>query len=158
LVSMVSHDFRSPLAVLLGYTELLEQRVSDPLSLEMLGLIRDQTRQLESLANDTLTLSRIESGGLPIERQPLVLDGVGRAGVGAQAAAVAFAFEPADEPLLVDGDRPRLVQVLQNLVGNAVKYSPPGSPVRVGLQRCGDEARLSVMDRGLGIRPEDVPQ
>jgi len=137
---------------------LLEQRVTDPVSLDMLGLITDQTHQLESLANDTLTLSRIESGGLPVERQTLVLDDVVRGVVSAQDPAVSIQFEAAGEPVVVEGDRQRLVQLVQNLVGNAVKYSPPGAPVRVAVQRNGAEARLTVADEGIGMRPEDLPR
>src|SRR5262249_22583645 len=158
LVSMVSHDFRSPLAVVQGYVELVEQRVSDPVSKEMLALIQDQAQQLESLANDTLTLSRLETGALPLERRAVALADVVRSVVGAQDLAGAVQLEAGAEPVLVEGDRQKLVQLVQNLVGNAVKYSAAGAPVRVGLVRNGEEGRLTGADGGIGIRPEDMPR
>jgi signal transduction histidine kinase len=71
---------------------------------------------------------------------------------------VSIQFEAGGVPVVVEGDRQRLVQLVQNLVGNAVKYSPAGAPVRVAVARNGTEARITVADEGIGIRPEDLPR
>lgn len=158
IVSIVAHDFRSPLTVIQGYGEVLQGRVEDPRVREMVDVIVGQARHLASLAEDTMAMSRIETGAMPLDRRPLSLVTLAHevASVRTRAGAVVRVDAPSE--VSVVGDAPRLRQVLENLMDNALKYSPAGSPVDVAIRREAEGAHLSVTDRGAGIAPEDVPR
>jgi signal transduction histidine kinase len=158
LLSIVAHDFRSPLTVIQGYAELLAERAREEETRQMLDAMVGQTRYLARLASDLLTLSRIESGRLAVERRPVRLAELLRSVAEArQAAGVELQLE-ADDALTVDGDPDRLRQVVDNLVANAIKYSAAPARVRLRAAQDGREAQVSVGDQGIGIAPEDLPR
>jgi signal transduction histidine kinase len=125
----------------------------------MLRVTADQARRLNKMVTSLLDLSRLQTGQLSIERRPVDLR--------AQITRIAEEVEPTLEghtlrlelpsmgvPVL--GDELRLEQVIQNLVQNAVKYSPDGGPVHIALAPEAGWARISVRDEGLGIPPESL--
>jgi signal transduction histidine kinase len=160
VVSMVAHEFRAPLTVLQGYGDLLGARVTDDDSRRMLGLMNDQTRRLTNLTADTLTLSLIEGGGLRLDREPVRLGEMVRAVAEAHSRQTGrqIVTEIPKDPIVVDADPRRLHQVLDNLLSNAVNYSPNGPGVRVTLDATANEAHVSVADMGIGIQAGDLPK
>jgi signal transduction histidine kinase len=164
----VSHDLRTPLARLRGRAE---QALSRPADLDryraaLEECIEDTDRTLVML--DTLMdISEAESGTMALQREAVNLYDVVERAVDlyrdvADAKGVALTVIPppdgAGEPLMVDGDRPRLEQVAANLIDNAVKFTPDGGRVDVIASRTGDVVQLSVRDTGPGIPAHEIPR
>ncbi len=159
-VSLVSHELRSPMAAVIGAARTLQGRWRE-LSAEQrqsfLALIGDETARLAALIGDVLDTSRIEAGTFSftfsdVDVAEIVRDVVAAAGVGQDEVRVQA--DVADLPP-VRGDRERIRQVLQNLVDNAVKYSPAHGEVRVNAQQENGLVRIAVRDEGPGIPTED---
>jgi signal transduction histidine kinase len=154
LVATVSHELRSPLTGILGFTELLLRDADEPPNRAYLGTIYTEAQRLTGMINDFLDIQRIEEGSFTLALEPFDLAGLLRDEVAAaagQSTEHELELEVPEEPLVVAGERDRLRQVLGNLVSNAIKYSPDGGTVRVVLERRGAAARVSVADEGLGI-------
>ncbi|MGH3001102.1 MAG: ATP-binding protein [Gaiellaceae bacterium] len=154
LISMVSHELRTPLASVVGFTSLLLERTFDPKEQRRyLEIVDAQARRLAALAGDFLDVQLLEGGAMPLDRAPLDL-----ADLTAEQAQLYFSHSESHrldldlpgEPVIVDGDRDRLAQVLGNLFSNALKYAS-GGEVRVRVQAEGDDATVSVSDDGMGI-------
>ncbi|HEU4322214.1 MAG TPA: GAF domain-containing protein [Roseiflexaceae bacterium] len=164
--SVAAHELKTPLTSLLGQAQLMQRRTLREASLcerdsRSLAVVIEQAQRLNAMILAMLDSSRLEQGRLSIDPQPLDL--------GALVQRIAEETRPmldrhsinveeCDRPLVVIGDGLRLEQVLQNLIGNAIKYSPSGGPVTVRLERSGDHARVSVSDRGIGIPAAAIPQ
>ncbi len=159
-VGIVSHDFRTPLSsVMLAAKSLLkkEQIASDRHFREYLNIIVDQAAKLSQLAEDTLTITKVESGQLSyyfklVNVETLVKEAI---------SMVKFSnkhqlnYNIELDASFVKGDQSKLRQALQNLVSNAVKYSPKGGKVDIAVVNYSDEEILfSVCDEGIGIPPE----
>ncbi|PAX08569.1 ATP-binding protein [Sphingomonas lenta] len=164
-VANASHELRTPLASILGFIETLSDEAgADPgVRGRFLKVMFDEARRMQRLVEDLISLSRIEAEKhrLPDERIDMAeLVEVVRADIAAtdaeRARAVITAIE-SDVPA-VCGDEARLSQMLHNLIGNALKYGRPGTPVTVSLRREGGMVRLSVADEGEGIAPEHIPR
>ncbi len=157
VVSIVAHDFRSPLTVVQGYAEALASRLSDPRDRTMAEAIVVQSRRLAALAADTLTMSRADAGTLSMTREPVDLTGLVHGVVDARRAAggpaVALETGPA---AWVEGDPGRLQQLFENLVDNAIKYGG-GADVRVRFAPELGGVRVTVEDGGPGIPPAEMP-
>ncbi len=161
-VSTVSHELRTPLASIRGSLSLLSGGVLGELSdeaREMVAIAERNCGRLISLVNDILDLERLEQGRLHMEFAKVrVAEVLGRA----REAVHEFArlrevqLEMEATSLEVDADAGRLVQVLVNLVSNAVKFSPPGSTVRVAVREHGGPTRIEVIDRGRGVPAEHL--
>lgn len=156
VVSIVAHDFRSPLTVIQGYGESLRARVVDPAAAEQLDVITGQARYLARLAEDTLVMSRLESGELPLNRAEVDLVVLTREALAARGEDGARL--QAEGPVIVDADPQRMRQVLDNLLDNAAKYAPRGAAVQVRVGGDEDSAYLTVTDRGAGIAAADLPR
>ncbi|HUB06834.1 MAG TPA: ATP-binding protein, partial [Myxococcales bacterium] len=161
-VANVSHELRTPLAAIRGYAEtLVEGGLGDPArALEFATVIHRHAERLARLIDDLLELSRLEAGRRPLARQPIpIAEAAERALELVQAKAaerrveVASAVPP--EALAVRGDEDAVVQVLVNLLDNAVKYTAEGGHVRLeaALGSTG-LVRVSVKDDGPGIEPQ----
>jgi len=157
LVSIVSHDFRSPLTLIRGYAEVLQGRAQDDETRRLLGVIVQQAQHLATLAADTLTMSSIDAGTLPLQFTRLRVEDVARRVGLARGDRVSIEVAPEALAFETTADVNRLEQVLQNLVDNALKYSPATAPVTVRLEREDDALRVSVRDEGRGIAPAEVP-
>jgi PAS domain S-box-containing protein len=163
---IASHELKTPLTSMLGYAQLIQRRTNRDGTLterdrRALGVIIGQAERLNKLVITMLDLSRIETGQLSIER--------GRVNLSQLAQRVVAEVQPvleqhtvtistADEALIVEGDELRLEQVVQNLVANAIKYSPVSGPVYVQVEQRGAFVCVSVTDQGIGIPPESLPQ
>jgi signal transduction histidine kinase len=160
LISMVSHELRTPLASVLGFTSLLLQRDFPPdEQRRYLEIVDAQARRLAALAGDFLDVQLLDGGALMLVRSPFDLVELIREQVQLfflQLTTHRLVIDLPDEPLVIDGDRDRMSQVVGNLLSNAIKYSPDGGEVRVSARRTGSDALIAVSDDGVGIRPEDV--
>jgi len=158
-VAIIAHDFRGPLMAIRGFAELVLEDSDLPLDSrqEFLQTIIDQTDDLARLANDTLLISRLETGELEyhwrdVELGPLILEAVP---LGLSRHSV-VADVPAGVPAIV-ADADRMQQVVTNLLTNAVKYSPEGGAVTVRVRERGAEhVLIEVVDQGLGIPADQV--
>ena len=164
-VSTVSHEFRTPLATILSSAELLRlypDKLDDSEKLNLLSGIEDGTKRMRRLLDEVLTLGRAESGVLQLRPTPLVLSELCakvvadlRIGEGKQHTIV---FEDRLERETVELDENLLRHILNNLLANAIKYSAPGTTVRLSLERADGDVRLTVEDSGIGIPAEDQPR
>ncbi|WP_456412976.1 sensor histidine kinase [Oceanithermus profundus] len=165
LVAGVSHDLRTPLAVLSGYLETLEQageRLSTAERARYLAAARAQAARLARMTDDLFTLARLESGAWPFAPEPLALaelvqDVVLELRPRFEARGVALELAPPPGPLVVQGDAGLLERALVNVLVNALEHTPEGGQVTVHLAEAEGEARVAVADTGSGIAPEDLP-
>jgi PAS domain S-box-containing protein len=163
-LSIAAHELKNPLASLLGQAQLARRRAegeglstATQRSLEVIG---EQALRLSHMIDDLLDLSRLEQGQLSLVRAPLDLVAL-TSRITAEASegnAARICLRAPEAALMVSGDADRLEQVIGNLVSNALKYSPEGGLVRVGLERRGGEAWLTVSDQGIGIPEEALPR
>jgi PAS domain S-box-containing protein len=165
-LSVAAHELKTPLTSLLGNIQLMQRRalrdgdLPEPAQ-RSLRVANDQAARLNRMVLALLDVSRIEQGQLSIERAPLDLcDLVRRVVDECRLAAEGRSIElicPTG-PLMVAGDALRLEQVLQNLIQNAVKYSPAEKPIVVEVELRGARACIAVRDQGMGIPREAVPR
>ncbi len=158
-LSMLAHELRNPLAPIVSAVELLrlEPMVNEPCRRAM-EVISRQAAHLTRLVDDLLDIARINTGRIRLQRQ--VVDVVELAGQSAENLAPRFAGRDIDftvslppEPLPVNADGSRVVQVIDNLLDNAAKYTDPGGQASLVLERAGDRCALRVRDTGMGIEP-----
>jgi signal transduction histidine kinase/ActR/RegA family two-component response regulator len=157
-MAMLGHELRNPLAGIDSGLRLLEYGADPEQAQWAVAMMRRQVSQVSTLLDDLLDVARVARGKLELQRQPVALREI--------VASAAEAANPRlreqgqeilvtlpEEPLLVDGDRARLEQVLANLLANASRYSDSQTEVRVRLASLGDTAVVEVADRGMGIDP-----
>lgn len=165
-VSVASHELRTPLSAMLGYTQLAKRRLqrsgtAGETEVEMLGMVEKQAFRLNQMVTSMLDLSRIETGQLSIERADADLAGILQQIVDELQPTLArhrIELKCPPRPVVIEGDRLRLEQVVQNLIQNAAKYSPDGGPIRVRLTEEEGMARIDVTDRGIGIPEAAIPR
>ena len=162
LISTVSHELRTPLTLIHGFAELLVLR-DMPAERQRSSAVEilDASRRLARLIDDLLSVSRMESGRLVLDPRPLDLAVVVERILSpfrAMAARHTLRTKlPANLPV-VWGDPDKVEQILTNLVGNAIKYSPGGGEVLVTVDVDGDTVQVSVRDQGIGMSPRDMGQ
>ncbi|MBI3978600.1 MAG: HAMP domain-containing histidine kinase [Chloroflexi bacterium] len=161
--SMVTHDLRGPLTAIQGYGQMLPRwdTLSPSLREKMITNVSSSIRQIVRLAADLQDASRVGAGRFEIDREPIDLVALAREIVDQRQPAAPghrLILEARAERLEGRWDCDRMVQVIGNLVDNAVKYSPDGGEVRVVVERSDDHARVVVSDQGIGIAPEDLPR
>jgi two-component system sensor histidine kinase KdpD len=160
ILRSVSHDLRSPLTAIRAAGEGLEHaslELSPADRRELLATIRDAARRLDRLVTNLLDLSRLEANAAEPRPELWTFDElIGRAleQLGPESERVRVLLP--EEPPLVRVDARQVERVLVNLVENALKFSPPGSPVEVRAERVGEEAVLSVTDRGPGLSRREL--
>jgi signal transduction histidine kinase len=161
LVGIVSHEVRTPLAGVLGFTSLLLNRQIDAdAQRRYLEIIDTQGRRLSALLDDFLDVQRLEEGRLELGAELVDMVALLREQVElfeAQSELHRLELE-APGPLAVHGDPNRLAQVVGNLLSNAIKYSPGGGTVEVVAERSNGAVRVTVRDEGLGIPDEQHEQ
>lgn len=162
LLRMVAHDLRSPLTGLLLGTDLLKAngRADERLYHDTLSQMRATTQQMLRLTNDLVDVQAIEEGQrsyarVPVDFGVLVHQAVGAFSEAAARKRIRLVCETAADELILESDAGALRQVADNLISNALKYSPAGSTVRVELSATGDGLQLRVSDQGPGIGPEE---
>ncbi|MBI2219023.1 MAG: response regulator [Candidatus Rokubacteria bacterium] len=163
-LAMVSHELRTPLTAIVGYSRLLMRQVHGSLTakqLEQQEAILRSAQRLTDLINDLLDVSRLEAGRVELQPRPTSLRQIADqviAVVSAAAHGKQIRVQndvPADLPHL-NADPTRLQQILVNLVGNAVKFTPSGGLVRIAAGTTGEQAWVAVEDTGVGIPGDEL--
>src|ERR671936_368927 len=162
-VALISHDLRTPLTSVMGFLELtLDSDELPDAERGYLEVVERNSQRLLHLVNDLLFVARLEAGEMDLHFDEVDLAQVVRQAV-EEAAPRARAKEISlesntDSVPPISADRGRMFQLLDNLVGNAIKFTPAGGNVAVRLSREGDFLRLEVEDSGIGIAPDDQGQ
>jgi signal transduction histidine kinase/CheY-like chemotaxis protein len=163
-LARLAHELRNPLAPIVHALHLLDRvAVNGPQGVQLREIMARQTRHLGSLVDDLLDVSRIRLGKLTLRPQPLDLRDVARRSFeklqfSRHGEEHEMSLSVSPEPVVVNGDPARLEQVVDNLLQNAVKYTPAGAPILVVVEGTAHEAILRVQDRGIGIDPEMLPR
>jgi signal transduction histidine kinase/ActR/RegA family two-component response regulator len=161
-LAMLGHELRNPLAAISNAARVLERTApAEPGVRHAVDVINRQAAHQARLLNDLLDIGRVVLGKIPIQRSALDLAEVVRralAAIEAAGGAARHRIETALSPVWLQGDPTRLEQVVANLVGNALKFTPAGGTIRVVTARDGDHAVLTVRDDGAGIAPELLPR
>jgi PAS domain S-box-containing protein len=161
-LAMLSHELRNPLGVILTGLGVLDRISSTtPEVVKVRTLIRRQSEHLAQLLDDLLDVARVAQGKIDLRRRPVDLRVV--IDVALQSERMRFADKAhrldvvvPEDPVVVDGDRARLLQIVGNLLNNAAKYTPAGGAISVTLCREAGEAVVRVQDTGAGIPPNRI--
>lgn len=161
-VADVSHELRTPIAALRAFTELQRDGDDEATRREFLDRSSEQISRLEWMSTNLLDLSRIDAGIFPLDMRPGDLRDPIRSVVEAHAElseqrGVTLISEVPPAPVMLSFDRERIVQLLNNLVGNGLKFTPRGGEVRVTVTDAPEGARLEVRDSGPGILAAELP-
>ncbi len=162
-IANVSHELRTPLTILRGYSEaLLDGTAGDAERVRYLETIRREIERLNRLISDLLDLSRLQAGGIKLHQEAFNLQGLAqelKAGLQSRLEEKGIALEVDIDPEAeVLADRDRIMQVLLNLVENALRYSWEGGKIDVvGRAAGGQKVRVSVCDYGVGIEEKELP-
>jgi signal transduction histidine kinase len=176
-LSIASHELKTPITAMSGFVQIAVRRIKRRLGagrpneadwkkeeetlLEQLEVVQRQTTKLARLVDELLDVSRIESGRLElrladVDLPELIAEVMRRHQLMATKHELRLHYDP-EQKLSVRGDRDHLEQVLNNLIGNAMKYSPDGGAIDVTVTRAGEhEVEFAVADHGIGIRPEEL--
>jgi PAS domain S-box-containing protein len=160
--ALISHELRTPLTSVIGYLDIVREDDEGGLSEEQdrfLSIIDRNARRLLRLVGDLLFVAQVEAGTLSLEKGEVDLEQVALDAVEAarpRAAKLGVALSADTVPILLEeGDPDRLGQLVDNLVSNALKFTPEGGSVSIRLKRSDDEALLEVSDTGMGISAAD---
>lgn len=161
-LAVLSHELRGPLTSMLGWVKILQsQRLDDAATRKGLAVIERNVNAQAQLIEDLLDVSRVIAGKLTISKTPLDFSQVAEAVIDSFKVAasdrgvkLSWRLQPG---LVLEGDETRLHQLLTNLIGNAIKFTPPGGWIEVSLNRESDGAVLRVADNGKGISADFLP-
>ena len=159
-LAMLGHELRNPLAPIRNALDLMRiNGGSDPTHEWARSVIDRQVAQLSRLVDDLLDVSRITSGKIVLQREPIELNAVVLRAVDASRSQIEARKQTLEvnvsaEPVPVEADFTRLSQVVMNLLNNAAKYTPQGGRIRIDVAREGSKAVVRVRDSGIGMSPE----
>lgn len=160
-LSAAAHDLKTPLAALVMQAQLLERRATlrpeAPADLAGIKQVIKQTQRLRAFVVDLLDAARVENQGMVTTTEPIDLVSVATDVCKRVDSIRHTVTVESQEPIFGEFDRARLTQLLENLVGNAVKYSPDGGEIHVKLWQEDGIANLTVSDQGIGIPLADLP-
>ena len=161
-MATLSHELRSPLAAMLGWCAIARKDELSPGVARAIDTIERNARIQTRLVDDLLDATRMQAGSLHLELAPVALDGPVRAAIegvrpAAEAKRLTLRYECGQPPAVVVGDASRLQQIASNLLVNAVKFTPEGKTIEVGVTSTGAHAELTVVDDGIGIDQEFMP-
>jgi two-component system CheB/CheR fusion protein len=159
-LAMLSHELRNPMGAILNATQLFRRANNDPeIVRRAFQVIDRQSKQMGRLLDDLLDVARFMQGKIQIRKEVTQLQALVEEAVNVIQPALdhcrqTLELDLPQEPLFVEGDSSRLLQVKENLLANASKYTPPGGRIRLSLRQEGEQAVLQVRDNGVGILPE----
>jgi signal transduction histidine kinase/DNA-binding NarL/FixJ family response regulator len=164
MLAIVAHDLRNPLNTMSMGAQLLDEVIEKARTLEhrQIQVIQRSVQRMNELIQDLLDIKRIESGRLPVDPHPedlslLIREALEILRPQANARSIAIETDFATDVPPVLADPPRVQQLIANLVGNAIKFTPHSGTITVGTLRDGAEARVSIADTGPGIPAENLP-
>jgi signal transduction histidine kinase len=157
----IAHDLRTPLSVILGYTEALRDGKL-PCTQDIFDTMYTEAQHLQHLIDDLRTISLADAGELPLTRHPIApqallerIAAMYRAQ--SQTQRIRLVTNTAANTPDVDVDPERMAQVLGNLMGNALRYTPAGGTITLTAEPCAGSVQIKVQDTGSGIAPTDLP-
>ena len=159
----LSHEIRTPLNAVIGWTRILLGRPFDEATLTRALAVIDRNAAAQAkLIEDMLDMARIVSGKLRLNMGPVDLTLVTRSAIdvilpAADAKGITVRARLGDAPYAITADADRVQQIAWNILSNAVKFTPPGGAIDVGITEAPDGVRLSVKDSGEGISPDFLP-
>ena len=164
IIAIVSHDLRSPLNVIALQVDMLSSLLGanvDEHAMVAVEYINRSTKRMRTLIDDLLDLARIDAGTFSISRRhvasrDVITEAVNQAIPLADAKHITLVTEVESSPML-EADPERMLQVLSNLLGNAIKFTPDGGRVTIHAERSDGELSVAVIDSGPGIAAEDIP-
>jgi len=162
-ISTVSHELRTPLTFIKGYVDLILAGHTGPLNetqTKFLSGVKRGSERLKNLVDDLLDIARMESGHYKINKEPadlirIIRQAMDMVKVQADEKKIALNLDLAKNLPPVVLDRDKILQVMTNLLTNAIKYSPRETQVTITAEDCDQEIIVSVADQGIGISPED---
>jgi signal transduction histidine kinase len=165
-LSIASHELKTPMTSILGTTQLLLRRFEkeetiDPRVTRNLQILARQTQRLNQLVASLLDISRLEVGQFTIDENPVDIVQIVKRVADETSAALdqhTIEYQCEESPVMVFGDELRLEQVFQNLLQNAIKYSPKGGTVHLKVKRLDRQVQIEVKDEGIGIPAEALPR
>ncbi len=164
LIANISHDLRTPLSIIIGYTETLQMKDKD-LSLDEKNRfttnILESSKRLNGLVNQLFELSNLENNQVTLQKEPfsleeLVSDLSSRYEILAKKKAIQIRFEPKDNLPLAFGDLSLVERVIQNLMDNALKFTNEGGFITLSIASEGDKVLFKISDTGIGIPPNQL--
>ena len=164
-LATVGHELRTPLNAIIGFSDMLDHGIcgnlADPRQKDYVGLIRDAGQHLLAVVDAILDISRLEAGTYPIAAEPFRFAEAAsacHAMLSLQAAEkrLRFALELGHDLGEITADRRAVNQMLINLAGNAIKFTPAGGAVTIGARRVGSRLHVKVTDTGIGIGAADL--
>jgi two-component system phosphate regulon sensor histidine kinase PhoR len=163
-VANASHELRTPLSTLIGYTETLREQADEiePATRErFLSVVHDEARRMQRVVEDLISLSRIEAEKFTapteaVELEPLIEQASESARRMAEERSSPIVCAIGDGLPAIAADRSQILQLLDNLIANALRYGEAGTPVTISAQAEGPMVHLSVADQGEGIAPEHI--
>jgi len=164
-VSSVSHELRTPLTSIKAYTEtiLRDPNMLEHKKREFLIAVDEETDRLTDLVNGLLEISQLESGGIKVLKQYVDLTGVISQIMlsmkqSAQNKQIRIEVDACDDIPQILGNETKIRSMISNLINNAIKFTPEGGAVRVGVQRQREELVICVSDTGIGIPEDEIPK
>ena len=163
-IALVSHELRSPLNAMLGWTRILQKQETDErTTCHALDVIVRNALSQSRLIEDLLDIARVGKGKLrielaPVELAPIIVAAVEVIKPAAESKNIRLDLSLERAANLITGDRDRLRQVIENLLANAVKFTPDGGGVQIRLEREAAQAKIIISDTGQGISAEFLPQ
>ncbi len=164
-VSIASHELRTPMTAIKSYLWMAinqpKQNIKDPLK-NYLNISYNSTERLIRLVNDMLTVSRIERNKIELKKAPIDIVEVAQLvhdelKITADEKNITFNFEHPKKKLIINGDKDKLREVIQNIVGNALKFTPEQGSITIKAEEKGNLAHVSVTDTASGIPKEELP-
>lgn len=161
MTAIAAHDLRNPLTVISSYAALLRDTALNEESALYVEEIERSARFMAELVEEMLDVAQLESGRVELHRQDLDLVDAARHAatvnrVRAEAKQIAIVFEQRSDHAIIEADPVKLRQIVNNLVVNAIKFSPAGTAVTIRVYGLGDRAIVEVEDRGIGISPDKL--
>jgi len=164
-LSIAAHELKTPLTALLGNTQLIQRRIARTHTFterdqRVLQVINQQSQRLSRMVEALLDISRIRGGTLSIERTSVDLSALAERLVDEVQPSLerhSIEIHIPNSPVMVTGDALRLEQVFQNIIQNAIKYTPQGGKIALEITREGDQACVAVTDPGIGIPSKALP-
>ncbi len=161
-LAALAHELRSPLGAIANAAQLI--RLADEKTrLSAAGIIERQAEQMKNLINDLTEAARISANKIELKKEPLELAEVIRRSIEGVRPLIdgrghALTLQLPKEPLWVNGDPTRLMQIFMNIIANATKYTEPKGSIWIRLAQEGDSAKVCIADNGIGIAPNILPK
>ena len=163
----MSHELRTPLHAIIGFTEMIQQQylgpIGNPRYLPYAGYVLEAGRHLLKIINDVLDLSKIEAGRMTFEPALIDIAELAQSTLrlvrrDAEAVQVTLESDIATDLPVIETDPDKLRQILLNLLGNAVKFTPPGGRITLTVAVRANQLHIAIADTGIGMRPQDIPE